>query len=173
MRNTIQSSAFLVSITIATFSSGAAYSDSETKCEDFEVTAPGAGRIVSYHSLGDSGSQAGDIRPGLRNLVNQNDEVIGQLRWYETMIGPTGDEHADTVSVVRYYMLLPDGTILAETLNVANKDRLDTSRPPLEFDQLIILGGTGAYAGVRGTMSQKIGSEADPLQVTYSISFVC
>lgn len=152
---------------------GGAFAQSGGVCEAFTITTPAEGRIVSYHEVGQDGPGPGDVRPGVRSLVDADGSAIGQLRWYETLIGPEGDPAAGSVSVVRYYLMLPDGTLLAEHLNLADKARSDLARPPIEAGELIILGGTGAYAGARGTMSQKVGADGDPLQVVYTVNLIC
>lgn len=152
---------------------GEARAQSGAACEELRITAAGEGRIVSYHEVGPDGPGPGDVRPGLRNLVDDDGNTIGQLRWYETLIGPDGDPDGGSVSVVRYYVMLPEGMILAENLNLAQKPRADLAAPPIEAAHVIILGGTGVYAGARGTMKQTVGVDGDPLKVVYDVEFVC
>lgn len=149
------------------------YALGQSACDPFSFIATAEGRIVSYHQLGRDGPGPGDIRPGVRVLTDADGTHIGQLRWYETLIGPEGEVGAERVSVVRYYVLLSEGTILGEYLNLSERDRPDVTRPPIGTDEVIILGGTGAYAGARGTMRQTVDTDGDPLRVAYDVNFVC
>ncbi|MEO1090211.1 MAG: hypothetical protein AAFX81_06240 [Pseudomonadota bacterium] len=142
-------------------------------CEGFQITAIGEGRVVSYHQAGPEGEGPGDFRPGVRNLVDAEGNGVGTLRWYEISISPVGDPQGNVASALRYYWVLHDGMLLGETLNFAPADRSDTSNVPIENDTLVILGGTGAYSGARGTIEQQVGVDGDPLKVTYDVEFVC
>lgn len=96
-----------------------------------------------------AGKSPGDVRAGWRALADESGKTIGAVHFVATLTAPADSSHGDQL-VGQYFITLPDGWIASTTFyELANA--ADTSQRAGNTT-LVVTGGTGPYAGARGTI---------------------
>lgn len=118
-------------------------------------TLVGGEKAVNAIDNPPAGKSIGDVRAGWRKLADESGKTIGAVHFVATLTAPGDKTHGDALSG-RYFVTLPDGWIAALTFyRLANA--ADTSQKAGNAI-LVVAGGTGAYAGARGTITIEAGT---------------
>ena len=137
-------------------------------CSPFTLVSTGEGRSVEYIDIGVEGSSRADKRIGVRDLTAQDGSAVGQARWILTVLEPKGE--GSGASYIDWVFSLPDGVLFAKGLKAVTSAPDDTSKQSSDnSDQFAIVGGTGVFAGARGTHTKSL----DGLKEIYSIEITC
>ena len=94
------------------------------------------------------GKSPGDVRAGWRKLADENGTPVGSVQFVATLTEP-GAEGGDVLAG-QYYIRLPKGYIATQSVYQL-PDSTDTSQRASNA-VLVVIGGTGPYAGARGTI---------------------
>lgn len=125
---------------------------------------------LSFADLDESGKPShGDKRVGEVHLTDGDGNHVGNYYWVATVhavdsAGETTHMRADT------FFVLDDGTIFNSVIHepAVSLDNLDTTVVP-EVTERVITGGTGAYAGAKGT----IDVTRDGMQFVFQLNMTC
>lgn len=99
------------------------------------------------------GKSPGDVRAGWRKLADETGAPVGSVQFVATLTAP-GAEGGDTLAG-EYFILLPEGYIASQTVYQL-PDSTDISRKA-QNAVLVVTGGTGLYAGARGSIEIEAG----------------
>ena len=133
-------------------------------CEPFVAHGVGESRSVAYVNVGEETLSQGDMRLGGRTLTDDQGTPLGAYSWVSTLQEPP-DENGVGIVAIDLYLELEGGQVMTHALT-RSAGRFDdlaavVVQPPVEF---AIVGGTGDYAGARGS-SRLILSGADTVFV--------
>lgn len=124
------------------------------ECQNFAV------RIeidrVSFFDHGEDGVGAGDRRIGRYNVLSMDGSLLGEFVFVATVLPPTDDGQHELFADALY--TLPGGT-LATTLHYQLSDAAETATGATQDFVYPVTGGTGAFAGVRGTLASTTDDE--------------
>lgn len=139
-------------------------------CEPFSVVSTGDGRTVEYIDHGAPGSSLGDQRIGVRVLTAEDGSPAGTLHWVLTVMHPQPDGTGTVYLELTFF--LPDGELFTKGIRAVTNAPEDTARQSTDRSaQTAIIGGTGAYAGARGTYEQF--SSPNGIGETYVLDISC
>lgn len=98
-----------------------------------------------------NGESLGDVRVNTYNLVNKRGATVGTAEIIATLVSLAPDQR----SAGRLALNLPDGKVFGLGEASFGSGFLDPKSPPVRKDySTAIVGGTGAYAGIRGTITR-------------------
>jgi hypothetical protein len=144
----------------------------ERACKPFTAFSPADSREVYFTDVdGDGQVSVGDKRVGRRGLKDTTGNNIGDRYWIITVDkvdrpGTAVRRHQETVNIFE------DGIIFASyDIGAPNKatDVTDRISLPQGGNAMTIVGGTGAYAGARGTIAAKV----DGNDISFSFDLTC
>ncbi len=145
-------SVLAAALAAAILSTTAAYAAGPA-CGSF--TLVGGEKAVNAIDNPPAGKSIGDVRAGWRKLADESGKPVGEVHFVATMTAPGDKTHGDALSG-DYFVNLSDGWIAAMTFyTLANA--ADTSQKAGNAT-LIVTGGTGPYAGARGTITIEAGT---------------
>jgi hypothetical protein len=134
-----------IAVVAATLMAGAAHA-ADPACGAF--TLIGGEKGVNVVDNPPAGKSPGDVRAGWRRLADEGGVPAGTVHYVAVLTEP-GAVGGDVLAG-DYYVRLAGGTIAAQTLYQL-ADAGDTSQKA-QNAVLIVTGGTGDFAGARGTV---------------------
>ena len=134
-----------IAVVAATLLAGAAHA-ADPSCGAF--TLIGGEKGVNVVDNPPAGKSPGDVRAGWRRLADEGGVAAGTVHYVAVLTEP-GAVGGDVLAG-DYYVRLAGGTIAAQTLYQL-ADAGDTSQKA-QNAVLIVTGGTGDFAGARGTV---------------------
>lgn len=133
----------------------ASASGSWAACEPFTAPSPWETREMNFGDMdGDGAVSVGDKRVGERALTDADGNEIGKRYWVATVEEVTADGKAQLMSVENTNVF-DDGAIFATYGHRDSEVQFDTAEETTltrRSHTFAIVGGTGAYAGARGTV---------------------
>lgn len=143
----------------------------------FTLTSTGEHRVVAFHDAGDPGAGVGDMRVGVRKLVDEHGEPAGTYRWYILPIDPAPPAGGTGAAVYRGYFLLKDGMIMTETAYEPVVAVENTKSVSVPDGERAVLGGSGKYREANGSMLETVfvrdGASGLPLKKTFEFFVNC
>ncbi|WP_421724294.1 hypothetical protein [Bauldia sp.] len=163
-----------VAVLVGSSLAGAAEGDG---CGKFTLMSTGENRVVAFHDGGDAGVSLGDVRVGVRSLIDEEGEPAGLYRWYITSIDPAPPAGSTGAALYRGYFLLPDGMIMTEAVYEPASAVENTQSVSVTSGERAIVAGTGAYRTAQGFMLEDVverhGASGRPLEKTFAFSLSC
>jgi len=100
---------------------------------------------------GPKGESLGDVRVNTYTLVNKRGTTVGTAEIVTTLVSLSPDQRAQG----RLALNLPDGKVYGIGEASFGSGFLDPTSPPIRQGYTTaIVGGTGSYAGIRGTIDR-------------------
>ncbi|MEX3008659.1 hypothetical protein [Hoeflea sp. TYP-13] len=159
----------LLALTILPAGAGA---EGQRKCESFSVTGPFSTAITEFADIDANGkASTGDKQLGQIRLHNDKDDQMGERSWVMTVLDLADDgslKSAFTESISSFY----DGAIYTVTkVRDMPANSFEDGQLAIEWSEYTspIIGGTGAYAGARGTVTAVLGDG----KIDYSFDLEC
>ncbi len=138
------------------------------ECAPMTITTDGAERDVLFIDAGSADEAHGDARIGHRPVLYADGERAGVMRWIVTSLDPAVSERDHRW--VRVIFLLEDGDLYIEYIAEGANPAHDTSQATVApFNEGIVVGGTGAFAGASGALEVHVD---DPL-FTFELDLRC
>lgn len=149
----------------------------DVACRQFTLISTGEDRVVAFHDTGDPGVGLGDVRVGVRSLIDEAGEPAGIYRWFITSIDPTTASGGTGAALYRGYFLLPDGMIMTEGVYEPASAVENTASVSVTSGERAVVAGTGAYRSPQGYMLEDVverhGRGGRPLEKTFTFSLGC
>ncbi|MEO1224612.1 MAG: hypothetical protein AAFX92_10320 [Pseudomonadota bacterium] len=155
----------------------AAHADENDGCLEFTLMSTGENRVVAYHDTGEPGIGLGDVRVGVRSLIDEEGNDAGLYRWYITSIDPVAPAGTTGAALYRGYFLLADGMIMTEAVYEPAAAVENTETVSVTSGERAIVAGTGNYRAVTGYMLEDVverfGEGGRPLEKTFAFTLNC
>lgn len=161
----------LVSCLLLVTPIGVADAAGKKACTSFSVSGDDRGRSIEFVDTGAEGVSVGDRRIGRRTLFDADGNEVGFQMWSITVVDVS--EGKPVAYISDQHDLFTDGSLLMHGSG-ANSRVDDTQRVGGTDETAIetaIVGGTGVYAGARGTSTRSVGN--DGATVTTSHNLLC
>ena len=139
----------------------------EKACTSFVASSDERDRIVEYIDLGATGPSAGDRRVGRAAVFDSDGKEIGYKVWTITIVEVEGDKPVAIVGQQQH--ILTDGSLFSLITAGYQGDYQQEDKPTITDSEKPVIGGTGAYAGARGTATQKFEGVAE----TTTFNLIC
>jgi hypothetical protein len=136
-----------VALLLAGLTNASAQNASGPDCGEFTVYIENDD--VEFFDIDPEGTSAGDRRVGRYDVLDENSDHIGYFLFASTILPPLGDGTHQALGNGRYD--LANGTIAASMVYEL-VDPTDTQSGAVQEFVYPVLGGTGEFAGVHGTL---------------------
>jgi len=158
----------LFATTIAAATSMAMPFSASAACDPFVVYGPGEQREAYYVDLGEEGPNVGDMLIGRRGLQDADGNPLGAIHWHDNVQALDANGVATSIDS-HIVLVLDDGVIFSVgDISIPSQVASHSERNGFAPSAVVtwdIVGGTGAYAGTRGTITAEAEGDDNLIRV--------